>query len=711
MRVKQVVVGGTTDQISHHDLLQLEAFLNGIEKEARALNPHMKTIVNINNPSSVTVNEVDVNFAEAQIIESATNLGKLLNGSQTPYNVSDFQTFLTEISLLYDQLGHHWSGPEYIIGKLGSFSNAKAFFLRPSPNSIAGSEWPELFTTAAQLYGLWMRVSYILNPTEYLTTGYGLAQLILTMHKGFDIFQTAMSRKSNGQIDFEVFNNMISTVFDLGLITNPRLMKNTLLNLASPIFFKVFSPAVAGVRPVPSGIDARIFAIMKDDFDGWAEMQQLYDSVIEELPSPQNSPSLTQFQVSWAKLSPTHKTQYQEISNFLNRKYPQQFNSNGTLIFEKNIFEKPFNQPAFTGVNWRRIFVSSLLRGYAEDASFHFVGITKDEFHQFYLDINQLGIDLRFLDPRVPNIWSSLFLYAHLFLYSADTTTRLSFQQGMDVISFSMSAAQMSNRAYKDIAANCPNLQLDVYNLPMVDVNCYRAYFRQRFSTYFQELPHWVKAAGSWTDSQWQDFTVSLENLARVHGNSDQPMESADLSKISNVFQYIESMYVVYDTDNSDTINLSESMNFYPLIESSLAAASGINDNTLNETIFTYIMKTGVAPSATLLSLAQLYFWKLQKNSWAYEDDRIQMIKVLNALSSTNTSMSKNSASLLAVPIGQVPKVNRNLMLSTMSISNPSLEAYIQQVFARFSQSPSLSTFLDTDDQLKLQDFSELISR
>ncbi|MGL1521346.1 hypothetical protein ACSTIE_23415, partial [Vibrio parahaemolyticus] len=68
------------------------------------------------------------------------------------------------------------------------------------------------------------------------------------------------------------------------------------------------------------------------------------------------------------------------------------------------------------------------------------------------------------------------------------------------------------------------------------------------------------------------------------------PMESADLSKMSNAFEYIESMYVMFDADSSDSINLSESMNFYPFIQPKLAQASGINDVTLNETIFTYIM-------------------------------------------------------------------------------------------------------------------------
>lgn len=711
MRLKQVLIGGTMDQISHNDLLQVEKFLNALEKEARALNPHMKVFANVMNPSQITANEVDVNFAEMQLIESARRLGQLFNGSQTAYKVSDFQTLMSELSLLYDQLGHHWSGPEYIIGKLGAFSNAKAFFLSPNPNNVESKEWPDLFSTAAQLYGIWMRVSYILNPTPRLTTGYGLAQLILTMNKGFEIVQASMNRKENKEISFDAFNNLLTTVFDLGIINNPKLIKKTLLNLAAPIFFKVYSPQIAGVRAVPSGLDHRIFTMMKDDFDGWAEMQQLYDSITMNLPSPQNSPSLTQIQSLWKNLKPIHKLQYDEIAEFLARKNPQQFNSNGTLIFEKNIAGRTLDQPAFTGINWRRIFVSSLIRGYADDPSFHFAGVTKDQFHQFYYDINQLGIDLHFLDPRVSNIWSSLFLYAHLFLFSGDTNPRLSFEQGMDIISYSMSAGQMSRRAYNDLAAICPNLQLDVYNLPMLDVDCYRSNFRLNFGYYFQELPHWTAAASNWTETQWNDFMVSIETLARVHGNSNQPMESADLDKASNVFEYIESMYVLFDSDNSGTISLNESMNFYPLIESSLAAASGINDDTLNESIFTYIMKWGVAPTKDFMGLAKLFLWKLFKNNWAYDEDRIQMIKVLNALSNASGPNLTGSVSLLSVPVGQTPVVARNFALSTMSISQPSVDAYVEQVFARFSQTPDLRTlFSDPLDKQQITDFTNLIA-
>ncbi len=711
MRIKQVLVGGTMDKITHGDLLKIESFLTGIEKEARAINPHMKVIVNVMNTSAVTVNEVDVNYAESQMIESATNIGKLFNGSQNPYNVSDFQTFMTELSALYDQLGHHWDGPNYIIAKLGAFSNAKAFFLRPSPTSIAATEWPELLGTASQIFGIWMRVSYILNPTDRLTTGYGLSQLILTLHKGFDILQTSMNRKANSQIDFEVFNNLLTTVFDLGLISNPHLVKNTLLNLAAPIFFKVYSPATVGVRVVPSGIDTRIFALMLNDFDGWAEMQQLYDSVAQGLPTPQSNPSLTQLQTIWKTLTPVHTQPYQEISDFFARKYPQQFNSNGTLIFEKNISGMPVDQAAFTGINWRRLFVSALVRGYAEDPSYHYTGVTEDQFHQFYLDVNQLGIDLKFLDSRTPNIWSSLFLYAHVFLYSSNTSARLGFEQGMDIISYSMSASKMSNRAYADLAANCPNLQLDVYNLPMIDVNCYRLNLRQKFSIYFQEMPHWVKAFNSWNDSQWNDFIVSIETLARVHGNSNLPMESADLSKMSNVFGYIESVYVMDDKDNSDTINLTESMSFYPLIVGSLVKTTGINNDTLNETIFTYIMKFGTAPSETALSLAKLYLWKLEKSFWAYEEDRIQMIKVLNALSSANRP-PMHAMSLVQNPMSEKVMIARNPAMSTMTIANPNVQAYIEGVFANFSQVADLTTlFADPLDRIRIRLFEEDLAK
>ncbi len=706
MRLKQVLIGGTMDKISHNDLKRVEDFLSGIEKEARSLNSHMKVIVNVANPSAITANEIDVNFAESQIIESATHLGQLFKGSQAPYNISDFQTLMSELSLLYDQLGQHWSGPEYIIGKLGALANAKAFFLRPSAKSVAANEWTELFSTSAQLYGLWMRISYILNPIPYLTTGYGLAQLIQTMRKGFDIVQASMSRKANNEIEFEVFNNFLTTIFDVGIISNPKLLKSTFLNLAVPIFFKVYSPLKLGLRPIPSGIDTRIFNMMKDDFEGWAEMQMLYDKIALGLPSPQSAPSLAQLQVLWKSQTPIHAGPFQEISDFLNRKNPQQFNSNGTLIFEKNISGKSLDQAAFTGVNWRRIFVSALVRGYSEDPSFHYSGLTRDQFHQFYIDINQLGIDLHLLDPRATSIWSSLFLYSHLFLFSADTSSRLSFQQGMDVISYSMSAGKMSSRAYNDLAAICTNMKLDVYGLPMVNVDCYRKNFRQKFGYYFQELPRWVKASNYWTDEQWADFMVSIETLARVYGNSNEPMESVDLDNSANVFEYVESMFVLFDMDNSDTLNLSESMRFFPLIESSLAAASGIDDVTLNESIFTFIMKWGVAPTKDFFGLAKLFLWKLFKSNWGYEVDRIQMTKVLNALSNASGPALTPSRSLLAAPIGQKPMKARDPALSTMNISEPSMDSYIQQVFAKFSQVKDVKTlFSDPFEQRRLSDF------
>jgi len=712
MRLKQVLIGGAIDEITRDDLKQIENLLSGIEREALALNRHMKVITNVSNASQMHFNEVDVNFAESQLIASAKNLGLLFNGSKVPYNFSDFKSLMTEFSAFFDQLGTHWAGPQYVIDHLDELAIFKVFFLRPEADSIAPHEWDELFSTAAQIYGASLRINYILANQDRLTTGYGLDQLVICVNKFFDALKNAIDRKPNKRIEFDQVKSLLSVIFDLGIIDYPKIKKNTTLNLVAPVFFKIYSPAKAGVRPVPLGVDERIFEMMRDDFLSWAEMQKIYDQIISKLPVPQNSPSLVQLRGLWESQSQTAKyeTAADEIKRILQRDRPQQFRSNGSLIFESDILNLPLDQEAFTGINWRRIFISSLLRGYTEDADqYHFDGVTRDELHQFYTDIRQFGIDLKFLDPRVDMIWSSLFLYSHLFLLSSEKSDRVNFQQGMDIVSYSMSSAIMSRRAYSDLRSRCQNFENDVFGLPMLDVDCYRMYFRKQFAVYFQELPHWVKAANSWSDLQWQTFQTSIENLARVHGNSSAHLESADLDKTSMIFQYIDTLYVRNDNDGSDTLNVKESMNFYPLLHDALIDASGISNESLIESVFTYIMKFGVAPTKDLYGLYKLFLWKLQKSSWAYEDDRIQMVKVLTTLSDAEPQ----AQSLIQNSLDYKPnsKTSVNPVISTLSITAPNVEGYVWDVFAEFTHVHDWrELFKDPAQQQDIQNFYNQIN-
>jgi hypothetical protein len=697
MRIKQVLIGGRIDEVTRSDLKKIEEFLIGLQKEALALNRHMKVIINSANAATVPATEIEVNFAESQLLASAKNLAELFDGSQLPYSFSDFRTFLKEFSNLYDQIGAHWSGPQFISDHLEAFSNAKAFFLRPAPDSIAPREWAEIFTTGAKLYGGWLRISYILGPQDRLTTGYGLDQLIICVHGFFDVLQTSIDRKANSRIEFDQFNNLVATASDLGMLSAANIKKATFLNLAAPIFFKVYSPAKNGVRTTPKGIDQTIFDMMKSDFDSWADMQKVYDRIISKLPAPQKSPSLSQLKVLWSAEPYDFPLAGEEIHRYLNRDHPVQYRSNGTIILEKDILDLPVDQAAFTGINWRRLFVSSLVRGYTEDAEkYHFDGVTSSQFHQFYNDIRQLGIDLRFLDPRDNSIWHSLFLYAHLFLLSSEKSDRLSFQNGMDIVSYSMGGGKMSSRAYNDMRIGCQNFENDVYGLPMLDVNCYRQSFRKKFAFYYQELPHWVHAAHSWTDNDWLNFQSSIEDLARVHGHSEEHLESADINKTSIIFQYVDTMFVRYDLDNSETINLPESMNFYPLIHDALIDGSGIPNESILEAIFTYIMKFGEAPKKDTLSLLKLYIWKLQKYSWSYEADRIQMVKVLMALSSSSAQ----------APASQMRAASLNPLLSTLSIAAPDLQTYVLDRFAQFESVQDWRQIItDPQERLEIEKF------
>lgn len=696
MKIKQIFLGGSNTIITRAELIFLENFINKIKTETLELNPFMHAMILDKNTK---MSPQDLEKLEAKLVTAAEHIGDILNNSQNSYEFSDIKDCLTEIAALFDQMGKHWSGPKYMNEHMNTLFTIKSLLVRPKGDSIAPTEWKELLVTGAKAYAIYLRYFYVLDPEPKLTTGYGLDQLVITVQKAQSILQESIDRKKEKYISLELLQQAVATVFDEGIITNPKIKKDTFVKLMNPIITKVYGPAYKSKRYISPGIDAKVLTMMSNDFFGWADVQKTYDIITANQKNPKMSLNMIDLTKEWQKIITPYSVQADEMIKIFTREYPLQLRQNGALLFEPHTEVIPVEQETLTSLNWRRLFVTVLSRAYTEDADqYHYTGISKAGFYDFYKDIRQFGIDMKFLDPRDQNIWNSLFIESHMFFLASDKSDRFNFQQGMDIISYAMTSSKFSSRAYNDMRTKCQNFELDVYQLPMLDVYCFRSQMYKNFGLYFQEMNHWIRAYQGWTQSQWDDFLVSLETVGRVKGNSNDHMESADLDKISMIMAFIESIYVRFDKDQNETISLEESMSFYPLVHDLLAEAAGTNSESNLEAVYTYIMKYGDAPSKSVLGLLKVFLWKLNKKNWQYELDRAQLVKILSALNSS-VNMTVDPPAPMPIEIINPPVVTSASTLKTMGVP----ESMIKLVS---TATEVISKSLPQEDQMSLM-FSE----
>jgi hypothetical protein len=631
MRMKQVVLGGDIDHITHGEIQQIRVVLNTLRDEMIKLNPHLRVGFMISAAGDPTVQPAQVEAAIAQFASSFQVISTLLSHAQVPYTNDNLLAFLKEVAKLYDS-NTGWQGPRWLADHMSTFDAVKSFFLRPPGNSISPNEWPSLLLTASRLHGLWIRYHYLLQPHKFRTTGSGLSSLIDTFNQFMDIVQIGIEMKPGKVIEYKQINDLIVELYHLNMINLP-IQQSTMVDLVNPIVKKLYSPAVGGVHPVPLGITLPILQMMRDDFMNWAEMQQIYDRRTADLtPWQKTHLNLSQFRKIWKNVSATHLAAAQDIEVIINRRLPLSYNER-VIYFDRNPAHLPMTQEAFTSLNWKRFFIALVLRGYGADgAKAKETGLSPKEFHEFYSELYQLALELRILDPRFPNVGDSIFQESHIFFFTSDGKPRLTYSEGIDLISFALSGGEISGRAYRAMRSKCHELQPDVYNLPMLEVGCYRRELRNNFAEYFKYMPGIAKISDSLNQQDWSEFLIALESTARVHGYSQLPMESADLDKMSAIFQYVESLFLRFDKDGSGTLSVEESMKMYPLLRDVLVEVSGLTDESDLVALYTYILKNGEPPAKDdLWSAGDFLIWK-HLTSWKYEVNRVQVIKILGQI-------------------------------------------------------------------------------
>jgi len=313
------------------------------------------------------------------------------------------------------------------------------------------------------------------------------------------------------------------------------------------------------------------------------------------------------------------------------------------VVFERDPRKVALDQEAFDSLNWKQTFIRGVVQGYAYYAAdperARFDGLTADEFKEFFFDVRQLGVDLNFLDPNDAEIWSSTFEESKIFMLASAAPRegelkRMNFFEGVDLISYALSATKMSRRVVSDLQARCAHRENDVFGIPKVEPKCYRERFRASFADNYRWLPAWVDFASKLSTREWEAFQREIEQAARHKGYSDALIESTDIDRGTMVFHYIESVFVRFDQDGSGTISLEEARSAFPLLRGPLAEASGYSDDETLFAIFTYLLAYGEKPESLVDKLYFKFIWMLRPQDWKFEADRRRLLQIVAGLRS-----------------------------------------------------------------------------
>ncbi|HVK61577.1 MAG TPA: hypothetical protein VM432_08510, partial [Bdellovibrionales bacterium] len=646
MRIKQLLLGGSIERVTRVELQQTFKIINVLRSETLRLLPYVDLLLLDADKTTVQADPYRLELALATFNTAIVNITPLLSRASVDYKVSDFKNLMKELKALLDSRrgAEEWDGPNTIIKYLPTFIAAKAFLLQAGPEHIGKNEWNGLLMNANRLFAIFLRTHYLLSGRDLLS-GPGLEQLTVTMNELFDVVEDAIDVKAGKIMPFETIDSVIHEVLRIKIITL-NIRESTFQKLVRVFTSKVFTAPVRGVRPAATtGVSKAAFALARDSFFGWLDMQHVWAEVTAKAIARQ--PSLQGHGIPidvvrelWPTIPTRYPKAHEDLKHVFARKPSLIISDEGPIVYDRDAGTLyGVTQWGFDSLNWKTHFARVVGMGWSSDpVKYRYEGIVENEFKAFYYDVVELAVDLTLVEPEDHSIWKSTFEECNMFMLGGDGNKRLSFDEGLDFIASAMSSVPMAGKMYKEViktGASCPQIDKDGFGRPKVAPACYRERSMQKFTEIYSPLPTWTALARSLGPARMPELQKALEQAALKNGYSDKAIGQGDINNISMAMQYIESLYVRFDHDQSGTINYKEALESYYLFEQLLVQVKEFGD--LNEedrrAAFLYVIRYQHAPTSIADKLFFQFVWRVSPSRWEkIQADRLALVQILGEL-------------------------------------------------------------------------------
>jgi hypothetical protein len=485
-------------------------------------------------------------------------------------------------------------------------------------------------------------------------SGSGLAPFTRTMNELFDTISKAVDARADKTIHFEQFDEVIDEAFRAEIITL-HVRPSTFKKLTRVFARKVFTPVVNGKRAGSDslGMTRPVFERAREGFFGWLDMQRMWAEVKSQAIA--REPRLYGKGIPYATASALWKTvptQYkrdaEDIQKLLDRKPPLVISDPGTVIFDRDAGSiYGMTQWGFDSLNWKAHFARVVGQGWSADPEANrYRGVTKDEFHTFYNDAVELAVDLTLVEPNDKTIWDTTFDESNMFMLGGDGDGYFSFFEGTDFIADAMASTKMVDRMYGDLRYGeggtkdrpatkiCDDVGSDAFLRPTYAIECYRMRSLAKFTQYYDYMPTWTALAKQ-LGPRINELQTALEQCAFKNGPATPTVSLGDINKVSMVIQYLESLYVRFDWDQSGTIDVEEAKAAFPLFKELLKKAppaQGMGDDDLLA-VFLYVLRYKHAPTTLADKLDFQLFWRKMPSRWEkIHADRLAITQILGQL-------------------------------------------------------------------------------
>ncbi len=369
---------------------------------------------------------------------------------------------------------------------------------------------------------------------------------------------------------------------------------------------------------------------------------------------------------------------------------PVLFHSNNGLLISKNAKSEKQTWQQMTLANLIHSLSRGLMLGYGKDtdgvsnANVAEAKISQKKFKEWFKDFYEMGKELKMFDPRAGNTSLRSFREANYFTFSGNGDDKINFRECYEFIAFLISAGFGSLPQFEKLLdeslCRVENEKDEFFKKPIVIRECFKREVEKKLSGMFANLietsqffkdlvfekgrpeysaqeitakrnPISYDPVGRRSDRKWDQFYSDWMDAAHqvysaqreVKGKMVDVLELADIRTGVMLITYIDSLFVIYDTNHDGYLSPEEIHSAVPrfkkLIDTMRPKLPSLAQNADAEVLFTELLQCGgickwwEADIPAIVGIPHIPFLVV-KRPWV-PVDRAQVIKIFKTLKTT----------------------------------------------------------------------------
>ncbi|MEK2688315.1 hypothetical protein [Bdellovibrio sp. GT3] len=641
MKIKKALLGGSSNHLTKDEITRLVDVLAIVRDEAVDLAPHIRLLL-----LKVEKDGADWQRVSAAVEQLRISLQRLLEKTEvtrSDYSFEDgkkaikgFKEFVKEEDT--NARVSQWMPVVEVV---------KNVLMGREAQLGTHTQWKSSLNSLIDLYGLFLKYHYVIHNFD---TGNQdkVREVSQFIGQALDLLEGSPQINAGGIIPLEDIDSLLETVLNLPQVKSQlNVRPESIEILYRAAILRLLEPGRNGDSRGILGLEKKHIVALRREYNVWRLVQRFIDAQVAagvKLTTPIKKEDLLRNYAEFRSddairmgfaIDPYEQTAFanawQDFGDLLKSDVLITYNENGRVKAFNNNEPITTDWLGLTRANLMRAMTRALILAYGKDTTGELkkAAIEPQGLYTWYEDFKELMFDLKAFDRRTGNTASRSFQEANFFTFSGNGDALMNQKETYEFISLLFSAGLSSSASiYNDMqACQTSDKAVDPLGFNYLQNDCFETQFRQRFGTYFNNLPEMVKYVAKLNQEEWREFYGILRLVARV--SPQEPSERVEIANIRTmvtITHYLESIMVTYDKDRSQTLSLAEVQAATPRFLPFIKANTTVKFETLLNEGFAYLVFYGKEGSATELA------WFQAQKMWMKDASRLNLLRVIKVM-------------------------------------------------------------------------------